>query len=859
VTQAGVPPVAGRRANVDRAVRWWIRRPNLVAAAVYAVLAVVFVGQGLLPGRTLAASDLLWSSAPWSAAAPGDVRWGGANFERADAATQFEPFQEYTRQALPHVPLWNPHTMAGRPFLANAQSAIFSPFSIPAYVMPLDKAWAVSAIMKLFVAAFGTYLLGRALGIRFAGALLAGVVFAFGTFFVTWLVWPLGSVFAVIPWLLLLTELLVRRPGPLPAAGLAAVVALAFLGGHPESSFHAIVATMVFFVVRIATVGRGGRDRLWQTSAAFAFALLTGALVAAAMLVPLGEFFLESADYARRSHTQPGHAESRFLGAFFLPDYWGRPTQTPLAGVLSNRGFYAGGLTLMLAVAALALRPNRGRIAAAVAAALALGLVLGVEPVFSVVTALPGFSTAHNGRLVIIVLLMLALLAGWGLDELTTSEPLRGRGRSVALAGATAIFCAPAVWMLLAGAVHGPLGPALKVAWGFADPPPTPIGPLRDIDALRAVGGPVPASTIHLVRLSALLQWLVLAGAALALIAAALRRRAARGRPRLAPTVVGVAAIALVAADLFRADMGFNPAIPVAHAEQPATNALRYLQAQRPNRFAGFSRAGAGQALPPNLALRYGLYDARGYDYPVELRYDRFWRATAAPPGEFVPPTSRAEANARALRGMSLLSVRDLLQHPEDPPVHLPGLRLAYSGPDGRVYRNARALPRTFLVAQQRTVADGDAALTAVTGPRLDARRIAVTERALPGLPEAARPRARRPPAGRAHLVAYHAERVVAEAAAQVPSLVVLTDVYYPGWKATVDGRPATIERVDYLLRGVLVPPGRHRVEFTYEPASWRVGWVLSFVGLSLLAATALVGWWRRRRSGPATATHVRG
>jgi uncharacterized membrane protein YfhO len=100
---------------------------------------------------------------------------------------------------------------------------------------------------------------------------------------------------------------------------------------------------------------------------------------------------------------------------------------------------------------------------------------------------------------------------------------------------------------------------------------------------------------------------------------------------------------------------------------------------------------------------------------------------------------------------------------------------------------------------------------------------------------------------------------VVAEAAAQVPSLVVLTDVYYPGWKATVDGRPATIERVDYLLRGVLVPPGRHRVEFTYEPASWRVGWVLSFVGLSLLAATALVGWWRRRRSGPATATHVRG
>ena len=49
-------------------------------------------------------------------------------------------------------------------------------------------------------------------------------------------------------------------------------------------------------------------------------------------------------------------------------------------------------------------------------------------------------------------------------------------------------------------------------------------------------------------------------------------------------------------------------------------------------------------------------------------------------------------------------------------------------------------------------------------------------------------------------------------------SLLVLTDVHYPGWKATVDGEPAQIERVDYLLRGVRVPAGSHRVEFSYEP-----------------------------------------
>ena len=107
------------------------RRPSLTAAVLYALLSLVFVGQGLLPGRTLSNADMLWSGPPWTAAPPADVRSGGANFELADTTAVFLPFFEHTKRVLGESPLWNPYVMAGRPYLANAQSAIFSPFTGP--------------------------------------------------------------------------------------------------------------------------------------------------------------------------------------------------------------------------------------------------------------------------------------------------------------------------------------------------------------------------------------------------------------------------------------------------------------------------------------------------------------------------------------------------------------------------------------------------------------------------------------------------------------------------------------------------------------------------------------------------------
>lgn len=816
------------------------RRPALAAAAIYALLSVLMVGQGLLPGWTLSPSDSLWSATPWTESRPSDVPPLGSNFELADASEVFIPYARWTRERLPDVPLWNPHIMGGRPFVGNAQSAVFSPFSLPGYLLPFWDSLAIVAALKLFIAAFGAYMLGRVLGMRFGGALAAGLVYAFGTFFIVWLAWPLTSIFALVPWLLVMAELLVRRPGPLPAAGLAALVALQFFGGHPESSFHAMFALLVFFafrlVSRVRAEGEPARAGV-RPVVLFALAALTGAAIAAVALVPFLELLFRSGDLDRRLDVEAGHWPLKYLGALFLHDYWGRPTNgSTIEPFMVIRGWYAGAATLMLAAAALALRPTRDRVAVAVFAVFCALMVVGIDPVFWAVTQLPGFSAAHNQRLLIYVLLGLALLAGWGLDELSGARrPPLPRRRLVLLIAAT-IACVPVAWM----AVAGTLAPAelwrgLEVAWGFADPPP--------VDRLNPGN-----AAADVVRMSALLQWLPLAGLALALIA--WRLREVRRIPAMA--FVGLL-LALLAVDLFRANMGFNPAIRERNAVQPVTPAIEYLQSRRPARFVGLGAGLAYQPLPSDLAMTYDLYDARGYDFPVEKRFDRLWRRAVAPGVVTITqPVEYATATPAALRALNLLSVSDLLQDTGDRALNAPGLRLAYNGRDARVYANEDALPRTFLVDRQRVVGGEDEALRAVTAPGFDGRRVAITESAVEGLLHAdTSGDPAYASAGDARIVSYEHERAEVDATARRPSLLVLTDLHFPGWKVRVDGREAPLERVDYLLRGVMLDPGRHRIEFRYQPASWTVARGITLAGLLALAgalAAGLAPRLRRRR-----------
>jgi len=634
---------------------------------------------------------------------------------------------------------------------------------------------------------------------------------------------------------LLLADMVVADPGLLPGAGLAGLVALSYFGGHPETTFHVLFATVVFFVFRLLVrmrTERGPPRMLVAPSAALAISLLAGTAIAAVVVIPFAELLAHSSDYAQRVAQGADYWPAKYLGALFLHDYWGRATQqSDIVPFMQVRGWYAGAMTLMLAPIALLIRPTLTRIGVALFALFAVAMVVGIPPVFTIVTKLPGFNSTHNEPMIIYFLLCLALLSGWGLDELAGRRPLEGRMRRLVLLGSVGVFLVPFAWMLLEGTLTSRgLGTALKVAWGFSDPP-------RMTVSNTAVVGDI-------VRMSSLLQWIVLAGAGLVLIYLRLRR----SRPPLAASAFVGAAVLLLALDLFRANMGFNPAIPRANAIVHTTGSIRYLQSQRPNRFIGVSASTAFEPLPADLAMNYRLYDARGYDYPTETRYDTLWKRYVNNAPTLSQPTELAAVTPVSLRALNLLSVSDLLASPGQPPLTEPGLEPAYRGSDATVYSNANALPRVFVVDRQHTVAGDDAALAASTAPGFAGRSVAITEHPLPGIAQApGTGSARAAPAGSARIASYGAEKIVIDATASDRSLLVLTDVYYPGWTVTVDGHSAPIDRVDYLLRGVPLSAGAHRIEFSYQPASFEAGWIISVVSTVAVIVLALLGWRRRR------------
>jgi hypothetical protein len=169
------------------------------------------------------------------------------------------------------------------------------------------------------------------------------------------------------------------------------------------------------------------------------------------------------------------------------------------------------------------------------------------------------------------------------------------------------------------------------------------------------------------------------------------------------------------------------------------------------------------------------------------------------------------------------------------------------------IYENPNVMPRAVIVPEVRVVPESSM-LAQLTSPGFNPWRTALLENSLPEKQMTALELEESGSSGyTASVVSYGLHRVEVRTNATRPGLLVLSDAYYPGWKATVDGVPAPVLRVDYALRGVYLPVGARTVEFRFVPVV--LAWGAALTAASLLAGfSAVFADLSRMRRGVTTA-----
>jgi hypothetical protein len=179
--------------------------------------------------------------------------------------------------------------------------------------------------------------------------------------------------------------------------------------------------------------------------------------------------------------------------------------------------------------------------------------------------------------------------------------------------------------------------------------------------------------------------------------------------------------------------------------------------------------------------------------------------------------------------------------------------RVAVSSPLQDVPVAFNAVPgseRVRMVSGARLVESGNAALEAVTADGFDPLVEVIVE------PSAGLPLPASGGSGRAALMSTaDPNRVVVKVETDGPAWLVVSDTWYPGWEARLDGTPVSIWRGDYLFRSVLVPAGTHIVEFVYRPKSFLAGVILAGVAIVFLAWAVRFGRLRAVGGVPASSS----
>ncbi len=733
------------------------------------------------------------------------------------AGYAFRDFAAASLKAGQGFPEWNPYLFGGMPYVAAMHGDIFYPTFLLRMIMPTDIAMTWGFVLHLWLAGMATYGFLRVAGVGFGGALIGGLAYLMSG--------PIASyaspghdgklfVSALLPVVLLLLHLAIRDRKQWSWGALALVIGLGVLSPHPQLLEYLLLAGASYGIyllrARDAAGVRLDARTAWFDVAKGIGAAAVGALIGMVQFWPVKEYVSWSPRAAGGVSSGYDHAISysfppeelintalpQFSG--ILDNYWGR-------NGIHFHSEYLG--IVVLALAGLAYGREVRRSLTWYLTGLLLVSVLwalgGYTPLYHVIYAIvPGTKFFRAPSTIIFVSAFAAsALAALGAERLLLKQASTRWAVSWSIAGGV-------VLLLAASGGLANFGNSLTGGQRLEN--------IQDNAGALMMGG---------VRMMAFLGVVLGFGVAVA-------------RGALAPRLATAALALLVVTDLWSVERHywtFSDRASVLYASDPAVD---YLKAQKePARVLALN-LGEGAAprdpfLRGDALMSHGIRSVLGYHGNELGRYQKLYGADDG---------LKQVANPNF---WALANVRFLLTSASKPV--FPGMTLV-AGPvrnaaGSMVYlwrmpgNNPSAWVTTAMVR-----ASDEQALNTVLDPRFDVRTVAVFDSAA-SVPSAALSSLPQPLPITVAATTWEPGRISLTLSAPAPagSALMVSENFYPGWRATIDGKPAMTARADVSLIGVPLTAGATKVELTFKSDAVATGKQLAMVGL-LLGLVWLVG-----------------
>lgn len=727
------------------------------------------------------------------------------------------------------LPLWNPYIFSGAPFIANFQSAVFYPFNIIYFFFSQITAWSILIFIQSLLATIFTYLYLGLFPIRNLARLLGSFAFGFSGFMIIWSQEnPVVSQSALwLPLVLFgfegyLQKLRIRY-------FVIAIFALScsLLAGFFQMAFYIFLFSFIYVFVRLRQVRQESliQKFLW-TIVIFLFAILVSAL----QLFPSIEAFFESP----RPTSQAGYLFDTYLLPVshivntIIPDIFGSPGSYNFfgRGAYHETVLYIGVIPLIFAVF-ISFSKHRNNIVnfflLSAAASFALTLNWPISKWFYSLP-LPLIPTFLPSRVFILTTFSFAVLSAFGISYwLNTKEEKQEKRLRIIVA----IFLTIPAFIVIYSLI--------SLFYTRIESPTWLTEYLLGRSDIHFKGN---ISSIML--RNSILAIVFLSGVFLL--------QKIKGKERLFSIFI----VFLISIGQF---YYLNKHVVLGSREflYPNHAVLSFLKnhTSPPYRFIVFGRPVLG-----NISTYEKIFSPEGMDPLLPIRYGQLIFATKNGGRIETANLPRIEAtlselgdeeslkeNLLRLRLLSLLGVKYIAYYEDDRvkmtlsekfPIEY--FRPIWNNENWHIFEYKYVLPRTYFVENFHVGKDPQEILDGIFASNIDLMQTTFLEEQPKD--KISLTKEGKVSTARAEITYYQPQQVEISAKTDRRRILFLSDTYYPGWQAFIDGNPTKIYRANYAFRAVLVPEGDHRVEFRYRPLSFILG---VFTSLTFVLVVSII------------------